>query len=824
MGEKTTKKSVQKKTTGAKKASAPKGDNTVKMLSDACVNLFGCDVKEVTKQQMFKALCKVVKDLLVQKRKTFHDKYRANEEKQVYYMSMEFLVGTSLRNNLYNLGVEEEFKKAVKKCGFDINELYDMEPDAGLGNGGLGRLASCYLDSMTSVGLPGTGFSIRYEFGIFKQKIVDGWQMEFPDDWLGLGDVWLNPREDESFEVKFGGDVSGWDDNGKYRVSHTNYHSVIAVPYDMYISGYDTGAVNKLVLWSAKSANRFDMAAFSRGDYAKSLEENTMAEVISKVLYPADDHIAGKILRLKQQYLLVSASLQSIVHNHLKRYGTLNNLPDKVAIHINDTHPALCVPELMRILVDDHDYGWDEAWDIVCRTLTYTNHTVMSEALERWSENLFKEQLPRVYQIVCEINRRLVEQLYTIYPGDIAKIEYMAPVAHGEIRMANLCLAACHKVNGVSKLHSDILKNGIFRDYYNINHDKFTNVTNGIAYRRWLCQSNPELTAYLEELIGDGFKHDSVELEKLLAFKDDEAVLNRLAEIKYQNKVRLADYISKANGIKVDPNSLFDIQVKRLHEYKRQLLNVLHILYLYNKIKDNPNGDYVPRTFIFAAKASAGYVMAKQIIRLIVAVSDMINSDPEVRDIIKVVFIEDYKVSLAEIIIPAADLSEQISVAGKEASGTGNMKLMINGAVTIGTLDGANVEIHEQVGDDNMFLFGLHADEVEALWQKGYHPNEYLEQNPALKRVIDMLTSGALGVKFHDIVRSLLTNDFGVADAYMILADFADYVRAQEDAASAYRSKQEFARMSLVNIAKAGFFSSDRAVKEYADDIWHIKY
>ncbi len=824
MGEKTTKKSVQKKTTGATKASAPKGDNTVKMLSDACVNLFGCDVKEVTKQQMFKALCKVVKDLLVQKRKTFHDAYRANEEKQVYYMSMEFLVGTSLRNNLYNLGVEEEFKKAVKKCGFDINELYDMEPDAGLGNGGLGRLASCYLDSMTSVGLPGTGFSIRYEFGIFKQKIVDGWQMEFPDDWLGLGDVWLNPREDESFEVKFGGDVSGWDDNGKYRVSHTNYHSVIAVPYDMYISGYDTGAVNKLVLWSAKSANRFDMAAFSRGDYAKSLEENTMAEVISKVLYPADDHIAGKILRLKQQYLLVSASLQSIVHNHLKRYGTLNNLPDKVAIHINDTHPALCVPELMRILVDDHDYGWDEAWDIVCRTLTYTNHTVMSEALERWSENLFKEQLPRVYQIVCEINRRLVEQLYTIYPGDIAKIEYMAPVAHGEIRMANLCLAACHKVNGVSKLHSDILKNGIFRDYYNIDHEKFTNVTNGIAYRRWLCQSNPELTAYLEELIGDGFKHDSMELEKLLAFKDDKEVLNRLAEIKYQNKVRLADYISKANGIKVDPNSLFDIQVKRLHEYKRQLLNVLHILYLYNKIKDNPKGDYVPRTFIFAAKASAGYVMAKQIIRLIVAVSDMINSDPDVRDIIKVVFIEDYKVSLAEIIIPAADLSEQISIAGKEASGTGNMKLMINGAVTIGTLDGANVEIHEQVGDDNMFLFGLHADEVEALWQKGYHPKDYLEQNPALKRVIDMLTSGVLGVKFHDIVRSLLTNDFGVADAYMILADFADYVRAQETAANAYRSKEEFARMSLVNIAKAGIFSSDRAVKEYADDIWHIKY
>lgn len=821
---KSDKKTAPAKTTKATNPVAVKQDDTVKLLSDACVSLFGCDIKEVTKQQMFKALCKVVKDLLVKKRKTFHDNYRANEDKQVYYMSMEFLVGTSLRNNLFNLGVEKEFEEAIKKYGFDINELYEMEPDAGLGNGGLGRLASCYLDSMTSLGLPSTGFSIRYEFGIFKQKIVDGWQMEFPDDWLELGDVWLNPREDESFEVKFGGDVSGWDDNGKYRVSHTNYSSVIAVPYDMYISGYDTNAVNKLVLWSAKSANRFDMAAFSRGDYAKALEENTMAEVISKVLYPADDHMAGKILRLKQQYLLVSASLQSIVHNHLKRYGSLDNLPDKVAIHINDTHPALCVPELMRILIDDNDYGWDEAWDIVCRTLSYTNHTVMSEALERWNENMFREQLPRVYQIVCEINRRLVDKLYSIYPGDIAKIEYMAPVAHGEIRMANLCLAACHKVNGVSKLHSDILKNGIFRDYYNLDNDKFTNVTNGIAYRRWLCQSNPELTAYLQELIGDGFKHDSTELEKLLKFKDDKAVLNRLMEIKRDNKVRLAKYISKANGINVNPDSMFDIQVKRLHEYKRQLLNVMHILYLYNKIKDNPDGDFVPRTFIFAAKASAGYVMAKQIIRLIVAVSDMINSDPQVRDKIKVVFIEDYKVSLAEIIIPAADISEQISIAGKEASGTGNMKLMINGAVTMGTLDGANVEIHEQVGDENMFIFGMHADEVEALWQKGYNPKDYLDGNPELKRVVDMLTSGELGVKFNDIVRSLLTNDFGVADAYMILADFADYVRAQEDAAKAYKSKEDFARMSLVNIAKAGIFSSDRAVREYADNIWNMKY
>lgn len=795
----------------------------VEMLTDACERLFGCDIKEATSLQMYKSLCNVVHDLLLAKRNKFHEKYLKNGDKQIYYMSMEFLVGTSLKNNLYNLGVEEEFKKALEKCGFNIQDMYDMEPDAGLGNGGLGRLASCYLDSMTSIGLPGTGFSIRYEFGIFKQKIVDGWQMEFPDDWLSMGDVWLTPREDETVEVKFGGEVNGWDDNGKYKVAHTNYNSVLAVPYDMYISGYNTDAVNKLVLWSAKSQNRFDMAAFSRGDYLKSLEENNMAEVISKVLYPADDHIAGKILRLKQQYLLVSASLQSIIKSHLKHYGTLDNLSEKVAIHINDTHPALCVPELMRILVDEYDYGWDDAWKITSLTLTYTNHTVMSEALERWNENLFKEQLPRIHQIVCEINRRLVAQLNLIYPGDMAKIDYMAVVAHGEVRMANLCLAACHSVNGVSKLHSEILKTGIFRDYYNIYGEKFTNVTNGIAYRRWLCQANPKLTEYLKELIGDGFLNNSFELEKLLKYTNDENVLNNLFEIKHSNKVRLADYIAKANGINVDTNSIFDIQVKRLHEYKRQLLNVLHILHLYNKIKNNPNGDYVPRTFIFAAKASSGYVMAKQIIRLIVAVSDMINSDPEVRDKIKVVFIEDYKVSLAEIIIPAADISEQISIAGKEASGTGNMKLMINGAVTLGTLDGANVEILEQVGKENMFLFGLNADEVNELWKRGYRPLDYLNNNPELKAVIEMLTSGVLGVKFEDLRSSLLTNNFGIADRYMIMADFDDYVRAQEDVQNAYRRKEDFSKMSLINIAKAGIFSSDRAIKEYADNIWNIK-
>ena len=588
----------------------------LELLDNECLELFGCYASEATQQQIYRALCVVVRNLLTKKRKTFIDRCEKKEAKQVYYMSMEFLVGTSLHNNLYNLGLESTFANVLKKLKVDIHDLYKMEPDAGLGNGGLGRLASCYMDSATSLSMPVTGFSIRYEFGIFRQKIVDGWQMEFPDDWLGMGDVWLVPRPDDAFEVKFGGRIEESYENERYTATQVDYNSVMAVPYDMFISGYDSGAVNKLVLWGAKSPKSLDMTAFSRGEYVKSLENNTMAEVISKILYPADDHIDGKRLRLKQQYLLVSASLQSILQSHLKNYQTLDNLADKVAIHINDTHPALCVPELMRLLVDDYGYGWDKAWEITGKTLAYTNHTVMSEALERWSESLFREQLPRVYQIVCEINRRLLEQLNDVYPGDIPKIEYMAVIAHGEIRMANLCLACCHKVNGVSQLHSDILKNSIFRDYYQIGTEKFTNVTNGIAYRRWLCQSNPELTDLLTNLIGDSFVKDASQLEKLMKFYNDKAVLADLKKVKQNNKIRLSNYIAEANGIKVDPDSIFDVQIKRLHEYKRQLLNVLHIMYLYNQIKANPNLDMPPRTFIFAAKASSGYFMAKQIIRL----------------------------------------------------------------------------------------------------------------------------------------------------------------------------------------------------------------
>ena len=792
----------------------------IQALNNASMRLFGCDMKEATDKQAYKALCTVVRNAMYDRRRAFKKSYQEDGRKQVFYMSMEFLVGTSLRNNLFNLDQEAVFTEALKDLNIDIQSLYALDPDAGLGNGGLGRLASCYLDSLTGLGYPATGYSIRYEFGIFKQQIVDGWQMELPDNWLQMGDVWLVPKEDDAVEVRFGGEVKEWYDNGKFKVAQHGYSTVMAVPYNLYISGYHSKAVNKLVLWSAKLPQSFDMAAFSRGDYVRALEQNTMAETISKVLYPADDHIQGKRLRLRQQYLLCSASLQTILRSHIKHYGDLRTLPDKVAIHINDTHPALCVPELMRLLMDEYDFEWDDAWDIANRTLSYTNHTVMSEALERWSVDLYREQLPRIYAITVEINRRLMEKLRAFYGNDEGKLNWMAVVANNEVRMHNLCLAACHKINGVSALHTEILNPTIFHDYYQYTPERFLNVTNGIAYRRWLCQSNPELTALLKELIGDGFTKDANKLEDLMRYADDKTVLDRLAVIKRDNKLRLAKYIAHANGINVDPDSLFDVQVKRLHEYKRQMLNVMHILYRYNQIKDNPTAPWQPKTYIFGAKASAGYIRAKQIISLIVAVSNLVNSDPDVRDKLKVVFVEDYRVSLAEIIIPAAEISEQISIAGKEASGTGNMKFMINGAVTIGTLDGANVEIHEQVGDENMFLFGMRTNEVEELWQKGYDPKNYI--TPELRRVLDMLSSGVLGQRFDDIVASLTTTRFGVADAYMTLADFNDYARAQREVDAAYADRDRFNRMSLVNIAKSGIFSADRSVTEYAKNIWGL--
>ncbi len=790
-------------------------------LNETSTRLYATDLSRISEKQAYKVVCTLLRELLAAKRKEYLASFPDDGKKEVYYMSMEFLVGTSLRNNLYNLGLEKDFRAVLKNEGFDADRLYELDPDAGLGNGGLGRLASCYLDSLTGCEKCATGFSIRYEFGIFKQKIIDGWQTEFPDNWLDRGEVWLQPRNDESYEVKFGGKVDEWYDGDQFRVAQTGYQSVTAVPYDMYISGYNSKAVNKLVLWSAKLSG-FDMSAFSRGEYVRSLEQNTMAEVISKVLYPADNHVEGKRLRLKQQYLLVSASLQSILAKHLKKYKTLDNLSDKVAIHINDTHPALCVPELMRLLMDEHGYSWDKAWEICQKTLSYTNHTVMSEALERWATWLYEEQLPRIYSITREIDRRNREILEKAYPGDWGKIEYMAVIGGGEVRMANLCLACCHTINGVSALHSEILKDTLFHDYYVLTPERFTNVTNGIAYRRWLCQANPALTQFLRDTIGDGFLKDANKLEKLLAYQKDSAVLAELFRIKRENKERLASLIAEKNGMMVSPDSIFDIQIKRLHEYKRELLNVLQILSMYLRIKRNPNADFVPRTFVFGAKASAGYDMAKQIISLICAVSNLCENDPATHDKLKVVFLEDYRVSLAEIIIPAAEISQQISIAGKEASGTGNMKLMINGAVTLGTLDGANVEICQQVGKENMFLFGMTVEEVEELWKKGYNPQDFVSSNPELGEVIGMLTSGVLGKRFDDIAASLLTSRFGTADPYMTLADFADYERAQRDVENTYLDRNRFTEMSLVNIAKAGLFSADRAVLEYTDRIWNM--
>ena len=782
---------------------------------------FGVRADEATENMAYRALCTVVKDILTEKRLEYKNKVRSGGYKQIYYMSMEFLLGRSLRNHLYNIGLLNAASGAVKELGFDIDKLMTLEPDAGLGNGGLGRLAAAYLDSLTSLGYPAGGFSIRYDYGIFEQKIVDGWQMEMPDNWLTDGDVWLNKR-DEVFEVKFGGRVDEHWENGRLICEQKGHTTILAVPYDMNISGYGSDAVNVLRLWSAKSPVELDMSMFSRGEYVKAVEAQAMAESISKVLYPADNHIEGKSLRLKQQYFFVSASIQSILFKHLKYNKDLSNLSEKIAIHINDTHPTLCIPELMRILLDDYGWSWDDAWKTVTEVISYTNHTVMQEALERWPQSLFKSLLPRIYQIIKEINQRYCADLWNVFPGDWQKISNNAILSDSEIRMANLCLVASHTVNGVSALHSDILKNDVFADYYKVAPEKFTNVTNGITHRRWLCEANPLLAKLIKDLIGDKFVKNADELEKLMAYQGNRDVLDKLAEIKRQNKVRLGEYILKTTGVVVNPDSIFDVQVKRLHEYKRQLLNALHILHLYNMIKADPNVDIEPRTFVFGAKAASSYYMAKLIIRLIYMIGKMVNDDPDVRGRLKVVFLENYRVSLAEIIMPASEISEQISTAGKEASGTGNMKFMINGAVTIGTMDGANVEIHERVGDENIFIFGLLAEEVEKL--KGhYNPTSYYNSDHRIKAIIDLLRKGIAGTNFGEIADSLTVGRGGGADPYMVLADFGSYVDAQSKVSEAYRDRYRFEKMSLVNIARSGFFAADRSVEEYAQRIWRLK-
>ncbi len=778
---------------------------------------FGTDIKGANERQIYQALLMSVNAVLAEKRSAYSKKVKGEEAKQVYYMSMEFLVGTSLKNNLWNLGVEDEMREYFKEKGLNIESFYEAEPDAGLGNGGLGRLASCYMDSLTTLSYPVTGFSIRYEFGIFKQVIIDGWQNEFPDSWIDKAGYWLNPRPDEEVEVRFFGNVCEYWTNEGLKTEHKDYVSVLATPYDLFISGYNTDAVNTLRLWSAKSTSGFNMDLFSKGEYLKSTENEAIASSISKVLYPADDTYQGKSLRLKQQYFFVSASLQQITKKHFKKYNTFDNFPDKAVIHINDTHPSLCVPELMRILMDTYGYNWQKAWEITCSSIAYTNHTVMSEALEKWPIDLVRSHLPRIYKIIEEINHRFCENIYKNHPDSAKNINNMAIIEGGMVKMANLSIAGSFSVNGVSKLHSEILQKDTFSEFYKVTPDKFTNVTNGITHRRWLCQANPLLSDLLCEKIGDGFIKNLEQIKKFNDYINDSSVLSALWEIKHKNKIRLSEYVSKKNGINLNTDSLFDVQVKRLHEYKRQLLNALHILDLYLRIKEDGYRP-APKTFIFAAKASSGYFMAKEIIRLICAISELIEKDPLVRDYIKVVFISDYKVSLAEIIIPAAEISEQISTAGKEASGTGNMKLMINGAVTLGTLDGANVEILDCVGKDNIFIFGMNAEEVKNLWNSDYKSIKLYQNNPRIKRVVDFIKNG-FPMKNFDSIFNYLVN----ADPYMVLADFESYCDVHERVNQAYADKERFLKMSLVNIANSGMFASDRSVKEYADNIWDIK-
>lgn len=782
---------------------------------------YNVSMDEAGKEQFFGALQLVVRDVLSQKRAIFKHNIKKEQAKRIYYICIEFLIGRQLKNNIMNLGIENDVRSILEKNGLDFEDVCAMEADPGLGNGGLGRLAACFMDSLTSMNYPATGCSILYDYGMFKQKIIDGEQVELPDIWLPSENASLIPRNDKAVTVRFGGKISENWQNGRCEVIHTDFEEVQAVPYDLLISGYDCDAVNTLRLYRAKDTRVFNMGLFSQGEYLKAMQESSNAEVITKVLYPADNHYEGKLLRLTQQYFLVSASLQNIIADHLHRYGTLSNFCEKVSIHINDTHPALVVPELMRILLDTYSYTWENAWDVVTKSVTYTNHTVLPEALECWNEDLFALRLPRIHMIVCEINRRFCADLWNAYPGDWDRISRMSIICNHSVRMANMSVLASHTVNGVSALHTEILKKTVFRDFYNYTPDKFVNVTNGIAHRRWLCFANPGLAALLDETIGTDYRKQPDKLKDFAAFADDGQVLRRLAEIKRENKARFSDYCASKTGIMPDPDSLFDVQIKRMHEYKRQLLNCLRIIAIYDMLREDPSLDIQPQTFIFGAKAAPGYYMAKQIIKLIWNLSREIEKSPEISKKLRVIFMEDYNVSLAEILIPASELSEQISLAGKEASGTGNMKQMINGALTIGTYDGANVEMTKAVGNENIYIFGLRNNEVDELWQKGYRAADYFNASPVLRRAINRLGIGFNGVSFKEMVTYLLMTT-GVADPYMCLADFDSYCFTHEKALRDYKDVTVWNKKSLYNIAAAGFFAADRSIKEYADRIWHI--
>ena len=800
----------------------PTKKEVAELIETKLARYFGASKDEATKDQIYRAVALTVKDILADKRKDFKNEVNEAGAKRVYYMCMEFLLGRSLRNNLCNLGLSESYREALSDLGFDLEEIYELEPDPGLGNGGLGRLAACFMDSLSSLDYPATGFSLCYEYGLFKQKIIEGMQAELPDIWLPGGEVWLVPRKDRTFKVRFGGKIREKWDNGRCEILYENADEIEAVPYDMMISGAESKAVSSLRLWQARDIQNFNLGLFSQGQYQNAMSGSTNADILTKVLYPSDNHDEGKLLRLSQQYFLVSASVQSIVRDHMAVYKTLENFSDKVAIHINDTHPALCIPELMRILVDDYCYDWDKAWNTVLRTVSYTNHTVLPEALETWNEDLFRLKLPRIHAIIKEINERFCKAAWEAFPGNWNRISNMAIIGYNQVRMANLSVIGSHTVNGVSQLHSTILKNTVFKDFYRMYPERFTNVTNGIAHRRWLCYANPGLASLLDETIGDGYRHSPEQLSLLSKYSNDKAVLERLGDIKKQNKIAFSNYLAAKQGVTIDPDSLFDVQVKRLHEYKRQLLNALNIVALYNELRENPNLDIQPQTFIFGAKAAPGYTMAKKIIKLICMIAKDIEANPVIREKLRVVFLEDYNVSLAERLIPSAEISEQISLAGKEASGTGCMKMMMNGALTIGTYDGANVEMVAETGNDNMFIFGLTCEEVEQMWLAGYQSTMYYAGNERLRRAVDALGIGFAGESFRDISTYLLQG-YGVADPYMCLADFESYRQAHEKALSVYKNPKDWNRMSLINIASSGKFAADRSIEEYAQNIWGLK-
>ena len=792
-------------------------------------NQYRRTIDEATPQQIFQAVSYAIKDVIIDDWIATQKQFDETGAKKVYYLSMEFLMGRALGNNIINLGAKKAVKEALEELGFDLNAIEDQEPDPALGNGGLGRLAACFLDSLATLGYPAYGCGIRYHYGMFKQKIKDGYQMEVPDEWLKNGYPFELRRPEYATEVKFGGYVKTEWDGGRNHFVQEGYQSVLAVPYDMPIVGYGNNVVNTLRIWDAQPIDTFSLSAFDKGDYQKAVEQENLAKNLVEVLYPNDNHYAGKELRLKQQYFFISASLQVALKKFKETNDDIHKLPEKIVFQMNDTHPTVAVAELMRLLLDQEGLNWDEAWGITTKCCAYTNHTIMAEALEKWPIELFSRLLPRVYQIVEEINRRFLIEVQNKYPNNYEKVKKMAIIFDGQVKMAHLAIVAGYSVNGVAKLHTEILKNQELKDFYEMMPEKFNNKTNGITQRRFLLHGNPLLADWITEQIGDEWITDLPHLAKLKVYVDDPKFQQEFMNIKYQNKLRLAKYIKEHNGIDIDPRSIFDVQVKRLHEYKRQLLNILHVMYLYNQLKDNPNMDMVPRTFIFGAKAAAGYQIAKKTIKLINSVADVINNDKSINGKLKVVFIEDYRVSNAELIFAAADVSEQISTASKEASGTGNMKFMLNGALTLGTMDGANVEIVEEVGKENAFIFGLSADEVINYENNGgYNPEEIFNTDQDIRRVLMQLINGYYSPQdpelFRDIYNSLLnTKNSAKADTYFILKDFRSYAEAQRRVEAAYRDENWWARAAMLNTASAGKFSSDRTIEEYVRDIWHLE-